>query len=164
MDEELPIYGRKLFSWKVKEREYYQHSKRWFLVFGLLGLAGLIFAVFTSNYLFALIILIIAFIIVFNENEEPEMLDFIIGTEGIMLGHKFYDYDEFKSFSVLYKPAQGLKSLYLDFASPWRRDLMIPLLDNNPLPIRENLLKYIKEDLERTDESLDEILSKLLKL
>ena len=89
MDEELPIYGRKLFSWKIKEREHYQHSKRWFLVFGLLALAGLIFAALTSNYLFALIILIIAFIVVFNENEEPEMLDFIIGTEGIMLGISF---------------------------------------------------------------------------
>ena len=164
MDEELPIYGRKLFSWKIKEREYYQHSKQWFLVFGLLAAGCLVFAVLTSNFLFALIIVLVAFIIVFNENEEPEMLDFIIGTEGIMLGHKFYDYDEFKSFSVLYKPAQGFKSLYLDFASPWRSDLVIPLLDNNPLPIRENLLKYIKEDLERTDESLDEILGKLLKL
>ena len=164
MDEELPIYGRKLFSWKIKEREHYQHSKRLFLVFGLLALAGLIFAVLTSNFLFALIIVLVAFIIVFNENEEPEMLDFIIGTEGIMLGHKFYDYDEFKSFSVIYKPAQGIKSLYLDFTSPWRRDLMIPLLDNNPLPIRENLLKYLKEDLERTGESLSETIGKLLKL
>ena len=164
MDEELPIYGRKLFSWKIKEREHYQHSKQWFLVFGLLALAGLIFAVLTSNFLFALIIVLVAFIIVFNENEEPEMLDFIIGTEGIMLGHKFYDYDEFKSFSVIYKPAQGIKSLYLDFTSPWRRDLMIPLLDNNPLPIRENLLKYLKEDLERTGESLSETIGKLLKL
>lgn len=59
-----------------------------------------------------------------------------------------------KVFLLFIKPAQGIKSLYLDFTSPWRRDLMIPLLDNNPLPIRENLLKYLKEDLERTGESI----------
>lgn len=164
MANDQPICGRQLFSWKVMEREHYQHSRQWMLVFGSIALGLLIFAVLTGNYMFALVILIVCFIIVFNEHEEPGKLEFVIGTEGIMLGDKFYDYDEFKSFSVLYKPAQDLKALYFDFSSVWRRDLIIPLFDNNPLPIRENLLKYLKEDLERTDESLDEVIGKLLKL
>lgn len=164
MDNHQTSAGRELFSWTVLEREHYQHSRRWRIVASLIGFGLVVLAVLTSNYLFALTILIASFIIVFNEGEEPTELDFIIGTEGVMLGDKFYDYDEFKSFSVLYKPAQGIKSLYLDLASSWRHDLVIPLLDNNPLPIRENLLKYLKEDLERTSESLDETIGKLLKL
>jgi len=158
------ICGRQLFSWKVLERENYQHSRQWMLAFGLIAFGLLIIAILTNNYMFALVILLVSFIIIFNEHEEPRKLDFVIGTEGIMLADKFYDYDEFKSFSVLYKPAQDLKALYFDFRSIWHRDLIIPLFDNNPLPIRENLLKYLKEDLERTDESLDEVIGKILKL
>jgi len=164
MDNQPSVVGRELFKWTVPEREHYQHSRRWRMVASLIALALVALAVLTSNYLFSLIILIAAFIIVFNEGEAPVDLDFVVGTEGISIGDKFYDYDEFKSFSILYKPAQELKSLYFDFSSIWRRDLIIPLYDNNPLPIRENLLKYLKEDLERTDESLDEVIGKIIKL
>lgn len=164
MDNQHTIIGRELFHWTVPEREHYQHDRRWRIIASLIALALIVIAVLTSNYLFALIVLIACFVIVLNEDEEPAKLRFTIGTEGIMLGDKFYDYDEFKSFSVLYKPAQDLKALYFDFPSIWRRDLIIPLYDNNPLPIRENLLKYLKEDLERTDESLDEVIGKILKL
>ena len=164
MDNPRKIIGRELFHWNIPERDHYHHDRRWRIIACLIALALVTIALVTSNFLFALIILIACFIIVYNEGEEPAQLRFSIGTEGIMLGNKFYDYDEFQSFSVLYKPAQGLKSLYFDFPSVWRRDLVITLLDNNPLPIRENLLKYLKEDLERSDESLDEVIGKVLKI
>jgi len=164
MENQRAAIGRELFKWIVPEREHYQHSRRWRIITGLIAFVLVALAVLTSNYLFALIILIASFIIVFNEGEEPVKLDFVIGTEGISLGDKFYDYDEFRDFSVLYKPAQELKLLYFDFQSMWRRDLIIPLYDNNPLPIRENLLRYLKEDLEHTDETLDEVIGKIIKL
>ncbi len=158
------LIGQELHSWKIPEREHYEHSFRWKIGASLVGLALVAVAVLTNNFLFALIILIAAFIIVFNEGDEPEKIRFMIGTEGILLGEKFYDYDDFKSFSVLYKPNEDLKALYFDCQNFWQRDLIIPLLDHNPLPIRENLLKYLKEDLTRTDEPFSETLGRLLKL
>ncbi|HNW55581.1 MAG TPA: hypothetical protein PKN62_00665 [bacterium] len=162
--DDKSLIGQEIHSWKIPEREHYEHSVKWKITAGLVALALIALAVLTSNFLFALIILIAAFIVVFNEGEQPDLVKFTIGTEGVMLGDKFYDYDDFKSFSVLYKPNQDLKALYLDCRSSWRRDLIIPLLDNNPLPIRENLLKYLKEDLERTDEPFIETISRFLKL
>ena len=36
--------------------------------------------------------------------------------------------------------------------------------NENPLPIRENLLKYLSEDLEKTEQPLSEQIAKILKL
>lgn len=162
MDKSL--IGQELHFWKIPEREHYEHSLRWKISAGLVSLVLVTIAVLTNNFLFALIIIIAAFIVVFNEGDEPEKIKFIIGSEGILLGEKFYDYDDIKSFSVLYKPNDNLKALYFDCQNFWQRDLIVPLFDNNPLPIRENLLKYLKEDLTRTDEPFIETLGRLLRL
>jgi len=84
--------------------------------------------------------------------------------EGIIVGRKFYDYDEFKNFSIVYKPKQETKSLYFEFNNSLRPRLSIPLKKMNPLLIRKNLLKYLPEDLDRTDRPLSEELGKLFKL
>ena len=60
--------------------------------------------------------------------------------------------------------ACGIKNLYFEFKSVVRQRLSIPLEGENPLPIRENLLKYLPEDLERTNRPLSEELASLFRL
>jgi hypothetical protein len=92
------------------------------------------------------------------------LINIVLNDEGIVVGRKFYDYDELKNFSVLYKPKQGVRNLYFEFKNGLKHRLSIGLDGMDPIVIRDYLLRYLHEDLERTDLPLSESLARLLKL
>lgn len=151
-------------SWTVPEFEKHDRSKKWYILASLFAIFLLIFALFTSNYLFAIIIVAATIITIFHDGQEAAPVNIIIDEDGVIIGRKLYDYDVLKNFSVLFKPKEDLKNLYFEFKNPAKQRLSIPLFDINPLQIRDFLLKYLEEDLERTNMPLSENLSKLLKI
>jgi hypothetical protein len=157
-------YGRQIASWAIPEYEKPERSKAWYII--AIATAGIltIIAFISSNFLLAVIVVLATFIIILREGEIPQQVPFTITSEGLIIGRKFFDYDELKDFAIVYKPRLGIKNLYFEFKSAVKQRLSIPLFDQNPLQIRENLLKYLPEDLERTDEPLSESLAKLFKL
>jgi hypothetical protein len=157
-------YGDEVFTWPVPEFEKHERPKGWYIGGTALGAIFIIYAIFTSNFLFAVIIIIGALVLIMNDGREPHKVKFSITDEGLIIGKKFIDFDELKNFSVVYKPRQNVKNLYFEFKNSLKYRLSIPLQDMNPLPIREYLLKYLTEDLERTDQPLSEGLAKLFKL
>lgn len=164
MPENQINYGNKIAGWRVPEYEKQERTKTWYAAAVLIGVSLLIHSFYTANFLFAVIIITAALVIIINDGRHPDMVDVILTTEGIIVGRKFYDYDEIKDFSVVYKPNLGVKNLYFEFKSALKHRLSIPLDDMNPLLIRENLLKYLSEDLERTDQPTSEGLAKLFRL
>lgn len=156
--------GGEIMSWQVPEYEKHQRNKSWYIIAGAIGLLFLVYAIYTKNFLFAVILIVVALIMILHDSREPDLVKISITDEGIIVGRKFYDYDEIKNFSVVYKPKQEVKNLYFEFKNVLRQRLSIPLENMNPLSIRENLLKYLPEDLDRTDHSLSEGLAKMFKL
>jgi len=157
-------YGKKIMGWQVPEYDKHERGRGWYILAAIFGLLLLIYAFFSGNFLFAAIIIIATLVIVMHDGREPIKVDFNITDEGLMVGKRFYDYDEIKDFAIVYKPHQGIKNLYFEFKSILKPRLSIPLGDLNPLPIRGNLLKYLPEDLERTDQPVSEALAKMFKL
>ncbi len=157
-------YGEEIIGWEVPEYDSHERSRAWYILAGLVALCLLAYSFWVSNFLFAVIIIMAGLVIIIHDGRRPDLVRFSITGEGIVIGRKFYDYDEIRDFAVVYKPKQGVKNLYFEFKSPIKHRLSVPLLDKNPLLIRENLLKYLKEDLERTDQPLSEGLAKLFKL
>ena len=131
---------------------------------GIIDLILIIYAFWTHNFLFAVIIIIASFIVILHDSSNPEDIEFSITTSGLILGKKFYDYDEVKDFAVVYKPNKNLKRLYFELKAPFAHRLSIPLQEQDPLPIREHLLKYLLEDLERKDESVSEAFARTFKI
>ncbi len=157
-------YGNIVMGWRVPEYEKHPRSRQWYISASIIGILLLIFAIFTFNYLFAFIIIITALIIILHDSRDPEMVNFAITTEGIVVGKKFYDYDEIKDFSIVYKPRLEIKNIYFEFKGIFRHRLTIPLEKEDPLEVRKILLKYLPEDTERTDPPVSEGLAKLLKI
>jgi len=157
-------FGREIASWQVPEYEKHERDQKWYIGAGLAVFGLLVYSYLTANFLFAVIIIISCMIIIVDDSREPGMIDVLITTEGVGIGRRFYDFEEMKNFSVVYKPNQNIKRIYFEFNNSLKQRLSIPLMDINPLPIRENLIKYISEDLERVNEPLSEGLGKLLKL
>jgi len=157
-------YGNELASWNVPEYEYHERNRLWYIFAITISLLFMVFAFLTQNFLFAVIIIIAALVIILNDGQKPMNVKFIITDEGILVGRKFYDYDDIKDFSIVYKPRLGVRNIYFEFIGITQPRITIDLKDENPLQIREILLKYLSEDLERTDEPLSEILGRFFKI
>lgn len=157
-------YGKKIAGWSIAEYDKHERQKNWYIISASVALLFLIYSFFSGNFLFAAIIIIAALVIIIHDGQEPLNIDFIITDQGLIVGKNFYDYDVIKNFSLVYKPSENIKSLYFEFKNVLKPRLSIPLGSMNPLPIRENLLKYLAEDLDRTDQPLSEALAKMFKL
>ena len=153
-----------LISWDIPEYDRYERTKIWYIIASIVALAILIIAFWAQNYLFAIIIVLSALIITINQWREPEKINFSIHDEGLLLGKKFIDYSELKNFSIVYKPRQDIKKLYFEFESVLKPRLSVYMDNINPLKIRDILLNYLQEDLERENEPLSESLAKLFRL
>lgn len=172
----MPQNEPKYIRWAVPEYRRPERSKYWYTIAGIIALICLFLCFFSfegwslvflgarSNFLFALIIIAATIISILNENRPTIMVNVELGPEGVRVGQSFYDYDELKNFCVLYKPKMSLKNLYFEFKASLRPRLSLPLRRLDALTVRNFLVRYLDEDLERTNPPLSEQLTKLLKL
>lgn len=164
-------------AWQVPEYDKKERDKKWYIIAISFLVIFLFFCFFeishwkiaflgvNSNFIFALILVLSTIIMIINDGQEPNMVDFKIGPEGINIGKRFYDYDDLKHFSIIYKPNREVKHLYIEFRNGLTRPrLSIHLDEQDPITVRNYLLRYLDEDLERTDPPVSEQLTKLLKL
>ncbi|MFA5248149.1 MAG: hypothetical protein WC415_02805 [Patescibacteria group bacterium] len=174
-----------VITWKIKERGNEKKDKRWYLLAGVVGLAMFIYAALTANFIFAIILVFAAFLVIFSDQTEKQSFEVSLSDHGVQVGKEFYTYEQLEDFFIVYRPEENIKNLYIHFkrfARPslpenepkgfsWlifllnfsRSRFSIPLEDMNPLLIRKNLLKYLKENAERTDIPLSERLSSLFR-
>ncbi len=118
----------------------------------------------STNFLFALIIILATVVLMIDDSHEPRLVDFIIGTEGIVIDDTFFDYDDFTNFSIIFKPAEDLKVLYLTHHGFFRPRYSIQMDEMDPIEVRNLLIRYLKEDLDRTDESNTDFFARILKI
>ena len=148
----------------MPEYEKHERSKTWYIIAAIVTVIVLLYALWSANFLFVVIIVLAAMVTMLHDGSEPDAVGFAIADEGLIIGKKFIDYDELKNFSIIYKPRQGVRKLYFEFHNVLRPRLSIGLDNMNPLKIRDILLNYLQEDLERENEPLSEQLGKLFKI
>ncbi len=168
----------KKINWEIPEFEIPKRSKNWYITVIILSFVLIFFSFFSlslfpfsfrfkqtdNNFLFAIIIVLSFWVIYLNEKRGPRTIEVEINGEGLNLDNKFYNYDDFKDFCVLYKPKNNIKHLYFNFKNGAKFRISIPLGDLDPLMVRNFLKKYLDEDLERTDPPVSEQLSRFFKL
>ncbi|MBI4281031.1 hypothetical protein HY628_02435 [Candidatus Uhrbacteria bacterium] len=155
--------GETLLIWKTPTYPAYKRGLLWFVAAGFLTVAVIIYAIASANYLFAIIILIFAIVIVLTALGTPELREIALTETGVRLGSRFFPYREIDRFAIVYQPPT-VQNLYLEFKSGLRPRQSIHLRNQNPAAVREILLTHLKEDLERTDESLSEFFGRILKI
>ncbi|MDP3900384.1 MAG: hypothetical protein Q8Q23_04875 [bacterium] len=153
-----------VLSWPVALFDRHARGRLWYIASSFIVLILLGLSYFTDNFLLAVIVVLGAAIVILLDNREDEKIDFSIVDEGLILGNKFIDYDDLRNFSIVYKPRQNIKRLYFEYNNVLKPRISIYIDDMNPLKIREVLLNYLQEDLDREGEPLSENLSRLLKI
>ncbi|MCX6781540.1 MAG: hypothetical protein NTW66_00220 [Candidatus Magasanikbacteria bacterium] len=156
-------FGNVVYSWSFREYEKFNRGKRWYWITGLLAALLIAYAVYTANYLFALIIVLFGIIIFLQDMNEPAELDFALTDTGIVVGTKYYPFSELEKYWIVYNPPM-VKVLYFEPKSTLKHRLHIPLLDTDPLTLRDYLNQFLIEDLEKEDEPLSDRLGRMFKI
>ncbi len=147
------LVGNILHEWTIQEYERHERGWLWYLLIGGAGLFMVFYGMTTGNFLFSLIIILIAITLFIQSHQEPLQIPFQITELGAVVGGKFYQYGEFDSFYVIYSPPH-VKTLYLVSKSIVHPTIKIPLLDVDPMEIKQTLREFLVEDVEKEEEPL----------
>jgi len=145
------LTGDILHEWTIKEYNQYQRGKLWYVLTIGIGSFLVVYGFLSNNFLFSLIIILAGVILFIQSRQEPAQVLFQVAELGIVVGSRFYNYSELESFYIIYKPPE-VKTLYIKTSSPIRPLFNIPLLDQDPIEVRNNLLDFLDEDFEKEDE------------
>lgn len=151
-----------LFVWEAPSWETYARGPKWYLWLGLVAFALVAYSIFTANYLFAFIILLMTIILVLAGNEAPHPVLIQIGHHGVVYDGQLYLFQELSDFAIVYQPPD-IKLLYLQPKNFIKARMRIPLEAEDPVPIRAHLKRYVDEDLELRDEHLSDIIARLFR-
>lgn len=163
MAEQTSKLGEKLLGWEFPEYPDRERSVGSWLALGVVGVVLFIIALATSNFLFAVILILVGIIYFMQARNHPRLVKFGVHEDGITLGDDEYRFEEIDRFWIVYKPGK-IQNIFFHFKSNLRPYLSIPLEDTNPLRIRDMLRRYLFEDLEREEEPVTEEIARELKI
>ena len=156
-------FGKVFFTWDFPEYNTSWRNNKWYKWAIIVAVLLTIYAFITANYLFAVIIVLLGVIFVFQSFDSPLTVQCQITEDGIIIGSRFYDYRDLSQFWIIYEPP-AVKNLYIEFKNPIKPRLGIPLNTQNPLEIRDVLERYLDEEVDRENEPLSDGLSRLFRM
>ena len=159
---EQPDRGAVLARWEGKEHDEFSRGTWWYIIAGLVVLAILLFAYFDNNPLLAAIVVLAIFTFAISEYRGADTRAVEITEDGILVGTDFHPYETIRNFFIIYQPPQ-VKMLYFDPKRIYRPLTGVHLENQNPNDIREILLQYLPEDIEREEEPTSDFWGRLLK-
>ena len=87
-------------TWRAAEHHHLEKSSGWYFVIGGVALLLLIIALIMKNFLFAILLVMAASLIMIFGSRPPAEYEFRVDEKGVRVGKKMRGYGEFSSFSV----------------------------------------------------------------
>ena len=134
-------------TWKAHEYFHQEKSNDWYWGLGIVAITGAVLAIIFGNTLFALVIILFAFVAGMHAHREPRLIDFELTTRGIVIDHTLYPYSTLESFWTVDQHLQKQdpkiliksKKLLMPF-------LHLPVEEVDEEDVRNYLLQYLKEE------------------
>ena len=161
--EDVLDAGEMLFTWETWEYPPIERTGTWYAIATLLGIGCLLYALFTANYIFAVLIVLFAMFIMMRDIRKPARMQTYLTTEGIIFNNRMYPFQSMRDFSIAYNPPT-IKNLYVTFSGTMQPPLSIPLEDTDPNLVRAALSSFLKENIGRDYETLTDTLRRVYKL
>jgi len=160
--EQKKDYGQIFFSWSFSEFPQHSRSRRWYLGAAVLIVLMLIFSVVSRNILFTNIVILTALLLILFHRSN-NVITFKITEDGILVNDRFFEYESLKNFFIIYQPPT-VKTLYFEPKSFFNPRIPISLENQNPVQVREVLMRFLPEDIEREHEPVSDQIARLFKL
>ena len=153
--------GATIKEWTFASYEMHERGRSWFVAASVVAAILLIYAFFTKNFLFAVILVMVAVVLYLQKSRAPEQLSCAITEQGIVLHDRFTAYEDLKDFWVV-DEAGPRGTLYIDVPGI-RPRIVVPISDHDAAAIRDELRKHLPESAER-DEPFADLMGRVLKL
>lgn len=143
MAEEVPQ-----FEWSALEHEHFERSSEWFWIVGIIAVALAIAALILGNPLFAVLIVISAFLLAMFAVKKPEPVHYQLSQKGVRINNTLYPYRSLKSFFVTHGDPRldMIPKLLLESDRPIMPLISIPLDESiDPDHVHEYMLKFLEE-------------------
>jgi hypothetical protein len=131
-------------EWTAPEFEYYHKDKSWLVMVGLIAAGLFLWALLTKNIIFALLIGLSYFATMAYGLKKPAPVKLVVTSQGIKINQTLYEFDNLKSFWIFYQPPQ-VREISLRSKKTIMPYIKLPLGEQNPVEVREVLLKYLPE-------------------
>jgi hypothetical protein len=149
-------------TWKVPEYPEYTRDMRWYLTAAGIGLIFLIYAIYTGNFMFAVIIIMGVLISIISSYKKPANINFTLSDEGVRLGEAFWPWQKFQSYWIVGEGKE--KNLGLDLKNWLFTDLYIPITDVTAEEAEKFVSKFLKKNPERKHEPISYSIGRRLKI
>ena len=87
-------------SWQGYEYDHHEKSSDWFWALGIIALSSAITAIIFKNIIFALLILVGAFVMALFAAKKPHLVHFEISRRGIGIDDTLYPFNSLESFWI----------------------------------------------------------------
>jgi hypothetical protein len=137
----------KKIKWQALEHIKVERSEDWFWIIGIIAVGGAVLAVYFSNILFALLILIGTFTIFLQAHTEPKIQKYELNRRGVVIGSQLYPYSTLESYYVIDEDGWDRDRLLLKSKKTFMPLLILPLgEDTTPEEVSEFLIEYLDEE------------------
>lgn len=162
-EQDQDLQGKVLLEWTHPEFVKHQRGAGWYIGYSLVGATLLVYSIINGNFLLAIVVVLVGFILLNYYRHDPRPVPFQIRQKGIRVGSTFIPYSALQSFWIIYEPPH-IKTLYFLRKARLRNEISIPLIETNPLKVRELLEKNVAEDLTKETETPNDSLARILKI
>lgn len=158
------VTGEVLETWNVTEYNQHERPTRWYVIMLTLGVFLVGYAMFTSNFLFALVIVLFAIIVFLQSHQAPHTIPFSITDLGIVLNNRFYPYSELSDFYIIYNPPE-VKTIFFEPHTIFRPRLRVEMTeDQDPTEIKFVLRQFLEENFSKEEEPLSDKIAREWKI
>ena len=103
--------GDELITWKAPEYVRNKRTADWYWAVSLLGIAGVFASVYFGNYLFGVIVLLSAVLVITASLKPVHIHDVVLTENGIKVDNKFTAFENISGFWIYNHPREGDKLL-----------------------------------------------------
>lgn len=135
----------KKIVWDGNEHEHLEKTTDWYWGLGIVIVTGIVIAIISKNYLFAILLLMGGIMLGAYANDKNEPVHVEISDHGVKLNNNFYTYDTIISFWI-YENHKGHNCLAIVTGRKIMPQRIITFPETiSAIEIRGQLIKFIKE-------------------
>jgi len=145
-------------AWDAPEYYHWPRSTDWYWSYGIIVASIAILSVLFENILFAIFVVIAGALAGYYSSREPGTIHCELQPLGILLGKKFHDYTDLKSFWV--DDNHPHTKLVLVSKKTFSNHIVIPVDDTtHPIIITDYLIRYIPQ-VKQTETALHKLMER----
>jgi hypothetical protein len=134
-------------TWETLDHIKEDKSSDWFWIVGIIAIAGSVLAIFFSNILLGLVILLSAFASFMFVHTPSKIERYELNKKGITIGDTMYPYNSLESFYVIDEDGYERDRILIKSEKLFMTLIIMPLGNEVTVDeVRDFLLEYIDEE------------------